>query len=101
MNVKRSFITALMVASGLLVALPGLAQAHDDDHGRVGISFSVGAPAYYGPPAYVYTPPPRVYYAPPRPVYYDNNYNEYSPRHEHWRGHGRGHWHHHEDDDDD
>ena len=100
MNVKRPAITACLLAAGLLIGLPGLAQAHDDDGGRLGINLSFGAPVYYGPPAYVYTPPPRVYYAPPRPVYYGNYYG-YSSRHEHWRGRERGHWRHHEHDDDD
>lgn len=99
MNRSNRLITALVVGAGLLIGLPGLAQADDDDWGHVGINFSIGAPVYYGPPAYIYTPPPRVYYyGPPRPIYYENYYSGWRP-HGHWRGHGR--WHHHEHDDDD
>ncbi|MHB1331225.1 MAG: hypothetical protein ACYCY1_01405 [Sulfuriferula sp.] len=101
MITTRRLITTLLMSTGLFVGLTSLAQAHDDDGGRVGFSFSVGAPAYYGPPAYVYTPPPRVYYQqPPQVYYYGNSYENWHPR-EHWRGRDRGHWRHHEHDDDD
>lgn len=98
MNRSNRLITALLVSTGLLVGIPSLAQAHDNDWGHVGINFSVGAPVYYGPPAYVYTPPPQVYYGPPRPVYYDRGYREW---HDQGRWRGRGHGRHHEHDDDD
>ncbi|WP_413436559.1 hypothetical protein ACFDAU_08765 [Sulfuriferula sp. GW1] len=98
MNSTHRLITALLVGASLLIGLPSLAQADDDDWGHLGINFSVGAPVYYGPPAYVYTPPPRVYYGPPRPVYYDRGYGYW---HDRGRWHGRGHWRHHEHDDDD
>lgn len=98
MNRSNRLITALLVSAGLLIGLPSLAQAHDNDGGRLGINFSIGAPVYYGPPAYVYTPPPQVYYGPPRPVYYYRGDDDW---HDRGRWHGRGHWRHHEHDDDD
>lgn len=101
MITTRRLITTLLMSTSLFVGLTSLAQAHDDDRGGVGFSFSMGEPTYYGPPAYVYTPPPRVYYQQPRQVYYYGNSREdWHPR-EHWRGHDRGHWRHHEHDDDD
>lgn len=101
MITTRRLITTLLMSTSLFVGLTSLAQAHDDDRGWGGFSFSVGAPAYYGPPAYAYTPPPRVYYQQPRQVYYyGNSPEDWHPR-EHWRGRDRGHWRHHEHDDDD
>lgn len=98
MSRSHRLITALLVSTGLLAGIPSLAQAHDnDDWGHVGINFSLGAPVYYGPPAYIYAPPPQVYYGPPPPVYYDRGYGEWHDQ-GHWRG--RGHWRHHEHDDD-
>ncbi len=98
MNKMHRLHTASLLGAGVLIGLPSLAQADDDGWGGVGINFSVGAPVYYGPPAYVYTPPPQVYYGPPRPVYYDRGYGEW---HDQGRWHDRGRWRHHEHDDED
>lgn len=94
MNRTHRLITALLLGTGLLVGLPNLAQANDDHRGHIGINFSLGAPIYYGPPAYLYAPPPRVYYGPPS-VYYDHGYGEW-----HDQGRGRGHGRHHNKHDD-
>lgn len=67
---KKTYIAWLLGVFSL-AGLVSNADAHDS----VGLSISLGGPAYYAPPP-VYVAPPPVYYAPPvvyyrpAPVYY-------------------------------
>jgi hypothetical protein len=113
MKTSQRFLAGIALGTGLLFALPGLAQA-DNDRPRIGVNLSFGVPVYDAP-AYVYAPPrPAYIYAPPRVVYYDRgyggrDYDRWDDR-RHWRGHDHDHWGHdgrrgdrghHRDDDDD
>lgn len=61
---KKTYIAWLLGVFSL-AGLVSNADAHDS----VGLSISLGGPAYYAPPP-VYVAPPPVYYAPPPVVYY-------------------------------
>ena len=101
MKTAQQIVASFALGAGLLLALPGIAQA-DNDRPRVGINFLFGVPIY-DQPAYVYAPPrPAYMYAQPRAVYYDNrrydrqdNYYGHEEDHRQWRDH------HDEDDEDD
>lgn len=103
MKTSQQIFASFALGAGLLLALPGIAQA-DNDRPRVGINFLFGVPIY-DQPAYVYAPPrPAYIYAQPRAVYYDNSrydrrddYYGHTEDHRHWRDHGDDH---HDDEDD-
>ncbi|MHB1591187.1 MAG: hypothetical protein ACYCTW_06610 [Sulfuricella sp.] len=107
MKTSQQIFASFALSAGLLLALPGIAQA-DNDRPRVGINFSFGVPIY-DQPTYVYAPPRPVYiYTQPRAVYYDQGYHDRSYyRRDEYYGHAEDHrqWHdhgddHHDDEDD-
>jgi hypothetical protein len=93
MKISQQFLACIALGTGLLFALPGLAQA-DNDRPRVGVNLSFGVPIYDSP-AYVYAPPrPAYIYAPPRVVYYGRGYE--GRDYDSWDD--RPHWRHHDHD---
>lgn len=92
MKTSQQIFASLALGAGILLALPGIAQA-DNDRPRVGVNFSFGAPVYEQP-AYVYEQPRAVYYDNSR---YDrrDDYYSHEEDHQQWRDH------HDEDDEDD
>ncbi|WP_153131122.1 hypothetical protein [Dechloromonas hortensis] len=97
--------TLRIVLLGLLLSASLVSGAYA--HGpRVGVSISLGYPAYVAPPPVYYAPPPpvyytrpaRIYYAPPPPLVYVQpyGYGRHSYRHDYgpYRG-GHKHRHHH------
>ena len=89
MKISQQFLAGIALGTGLLFALPGLAQA-DNDRPRVGVNLSFGVPIYDSP-AYIYAPPrPAYIYAPPRAVYYGRDYDSWDDR-PHWRHHDHDH----------
>ena len=103
MKISQQLFVGFALSAGLLLAMPGTAQA-DNDRPRVGVNFSFGVPIY-GQPAYIYAPPrPTYIYAPPGVVYYDRGYDGWDNRgrwedRREWRGHDHHHRHHDDDDD--
>lgn len=89
-------LTGVVFGSGLLLAIPSVALAHDD-RPHVGINLSFGVPVYEQP-AYVYAPSRPVYLYQPRTEYYQRGYEG---DHRRWRGDREERRHHDDNDDND
>ena len=71
MQTSKQIFASFALGAGILLALPGIAQA-DNDRPHVGVNLSIGAPVNQQP-AYVYAPPrPAYIHAQPRVVHFDH-----------------------------